>query len=473
MDFTSGQFAQMIAAALGGTAFFLLLFRMSEKASLGFLIMLIPFQIIDTRFGSLNVVMTYVAAFAYLIQGRLSKLPFFVPVLLILFAYMIAFSQSHPLARLYHVIYLVGFFSNILLFYMIYNFLLRTENWRFIIRCLLATNVLVVIYCAIQFAAGDQTFFFLGIEEFGLNPPRKDGRLVGPFKATAETAEFFTFQCLIIACILVFRPSRMLRWMAYALVSTNLLFLIATGNRGGFVTIIFGTLLFLWMYRRELGFARLARLLTGGTMLFVALGIVAVNFTEYGMLFERLEETEFSEEGIPDTRGRVWTMAWDEIVDKPILGHGPRLAITTRGNIVGDIEYVRFPHNLLLHLLYTTGIVGALMWIAFFTAMWAKLWFVRHASIDDEELATVPRMGIIILIVFFVSQLRIEFLRNSLIDYQNYLFVLFATMLACSDIVRARLQVKQRLTGFSTPPEPTDTTRRSQRGFAASRQSFE
>ena len=110
------------------------------------------------------------------------------------------------------------------------------------------------------------------------------------------------------------------------------------------------------------------------------------------------------------------------------------------------------------------------MWIAFFTAMAAKLWDVRHARIEDRELATVPRMGIVILTVFFVSQLRIEFLRGSLLDYQNYLFVLFATLLACSDMIRARLRRDKRLTGFSTVREPN---RRSPGGFATSRQFYE
>ena len=81
MDFTNAQYAQLIIAALAGIMFFLLLFRLPEKASLGFLIVLIPFQIIDTRYGSLNTIMIYVAAFTYLIQGRLSKLPFLGPIL--------------------------------------------------------------------------------------------------------------------------------------------------------------------------------------------------------------------------------------------------------------------------------------------------------------------------------------------------------------------------------------------------------
>lgn len=448
MDITVSQYAQMIVAAFGGTLFFLLLFRLPEKISLAFLILLIPFQVIDTRFGSVNTVLVYVAAFAFLVQGRLTKVPFFLPILAVLFVFVLAFTQSPAIARIYHVIYLVGFFSNVLLFYMVYNYLLRTQDWQWIVKCLVIVNILVVIYCAIQFAAGPSRVTFFGIQELSLNPIRKDGRLVGPFKATAATAEYLTFQCLLFCFLVLFRPPRRLSLLIFGLVAANLLFLIATGNRGGFVTIVFGTLLFLFAFRRELGLARMVKILVGGTTIFVALAIVAVNFTDYGILFERLEETEIDEGGVPDTRALVWPLAWAEIVKKPIIGHGPKLDITTRGQEVGDIEYVRFPHNLLLHTLYTTGIVGAAAWIAFFTIMALKLWTTRNASIEDRRLAALPKLGLVYLIVFFVSQLRIEFLRESLIDYQNYLFVLFAFFLATADIVRAQARTRTRNNGF-------------------------
>lgn len=443
----------MIAAALGGTLFFLLLFRLKERTSLAFLLLLIPFQLIDTRFGSLNSVLIYVAAFAYLVQGRLSKLPFFGPILLVLFVFLLAFTQSPPAARIYHVIYLVGFFSNVLLFYMVYNYLLRTRDWQLIINCLIIINILVVIYCAIQFAAGSTRVTFFGIQEFSLNPIRRDGRLVGPFKATAATAEYFTFQCLLFCFMILFRPPRPVRLLIFGLVIANLLFLIATGNRGGFVTVVFGTLLFLFAFRRELGLARMVKILVGGTTIFVALAIVAVNFTSYGMLFERLEETEIEEGGVPDTRALVWPLAWAEIVKKPIIGHGPKLDISTREREVGNIEYVRFPHNLLLYILYTTGIVGAAAWIAFFTTMAIRLWTTRNSGVEDQQLAALPKLGLVYLVVFFVSQLRIEFLRESLIDYQNFLFVMFAFFLATADIVRSQGLRRAELRGFGKQVE--------------------
>jgi len=457
LTLTNAQYAQMIVAAVLGIVFFLMLYRVSERSCLAFLILLIPFQIIDTRYGSVNTILVYVAAFTFMLQHRLTRLPFFGPMAAVLFVFLLSFSQSPPAARTYHVIYLVGFFSNVLLFYMIYNFLLRTGDWKFILRCLLVLNVLVIIYCAIQFWYGSERVTFFGIREFSLNPIRNDGRLVGPFKATAETAEYLTFQCLLLSFVFLFKPSARMRWAGIALVTVNLLFLIATGNRGGFVTIIFGTLCFLFVFRRELGFARVAKILIGGTTLFVAMGIIAVNFTDYGMLFERLQDTEIEEGGIPDTRSLVWPLAWAEIVKKPIVGHGPKLAISTRERRVADIEYVRFPHNLFLHLMYTTGIVGTAAWVFFFCAMAERFIRTRHSGIPDTQLAAMPRLALIVLTVFFVSQLRIEFLRESLLDYQNYLFVLFAWFLAMSDLIAARAIESRPVRGFGRQPPPSNS----------------
>jgi O-antigen ligase len=372
------------------------------------------------------------------------------PILFVLFAFMLAFTQSHPAARIYHVFFMIGFFSNILLFYMVYNYILRTGDWRLIVRCLVFVNVLVVAYCAIQFFAGAHKVTFFGIEEFTMVAPRKDGRLVGPFYATAATAEYLTIQCLFLACILLLWPRSRFRWAIVSLVTLNFLFLISTGNRGGFITLVLCSLLFLLAYRRELGMARVVKSLIAGATIFTAVAIVLVSFTDYGILFERLEDTEI-EEGVPDTRALVWPLAWAEIVKKPILGHGPKLAISTRFVRVDSIEYVRYPHNLLLHILYTTGLVGVVAWTTFFTALASRLYKVRRMPINDSELATLPRVGLIVLVVFFVSQLRIEFLREALLDYQNYLFLLFAFFLATSDLIVKEVVQRRTSRQFGKP----------------------
>ncbi len=437
----------MIIAAVAGIAFFVTLFKLPEKRSLGILILLIPFAVIDTRYGPVNLILIFVAAFAFLLQGRLTRVPLLGPILLIFFAFMIAFSQSQPETHFYHIIYMVGFVSNILLFYMVYNYVSRTNDWQYVVRCLIWLNVAVLVYCAIQFASGDNRVTFLGIRELSLLPIRKDGRLVGPFNATAATAEYFTFQCLILGYLLLHKPAKLLRRIMLGMIALNLLFLIATGNRGGFVTVLVGMMLFMLAYRRELGLARIAKMTVGSVTLFTFAAIVVVNYTDYNMLFDRLEGTEI-EGGVPDTRAEVWPIAWQKIVEKPIMGHGPRHAISTRNTKVESVEYVPYPHNLLLEVLYTTGIVGVVAWITFFTILAMHLFRIRKARIPDRKLATLPKLGLIILLVFFVSQLRIEFLRGALLDYQNYLFVLFALFLSTSDLIRRQLQEPDLAHGF-------------------------
>ena len=445
MDFSDSQYTQLIVALGGAFILFAVVYNVSEKASLGFLILLIPFQVIDSSYGTLNTMLIYLVATAFFLQGRLKKLPFLGPIVLILFAFLLAFSQAPAEARLYHILYLVGFFANLLLFYMVYNFVLRSKDWQFIFKYLIILNVLFVSYCGIQFLSGQEPFYFFGIEEFRMNPIRRDGRLMGPFNATAATADYLSLQVLFLAYMLIGMPPKRIRMLVISLLVLNFLFLIATGNRGGFISLVIGGLLFLFMFRRDLGFARIAKLSLAGGMLFTIVAIGVVSFTQYGMLFDRLEGTTV-EGGVPDTRARAWPDSWARIQDQPVLGHGPRLRLTTLERAIGDIPYVIYPHNLALHVLYTTGIVGLLAWVVFFWTMIARLMLVRSAKGDDHELAGLPRLGLVIIATLLVSQIRIEFLREGLFDYQNYLFVVFALFLSSRDLIveKARGSVVKR-----------------------------
>lgn len=450
MDFTDSQYTQLIVALGGSFLLFAIVYTVSEKVSLGFLILLIPFQIIDSKFGTLNMMLVYLVAGAFLLQGRLARLPHIGPFLLIGFAFLLAFSQAPAEARIDHILYLIGFFANLLLFYMVYNFVLRTKDWRFIFQCLIILNVFVAIYCAIQFVSGQEAFYLLGIEELRINPIRRDGRLMGPFNATAATADYLIMQVLMLAYILVGMPPRRTRLLVISLLVLNFLFLIATGNRGGFISLIVGGLLFLFVFRRDLGFVRIAKLSIVGGTLFTIVAIGLVTYTQYGMLFERLEGTTV-EGGVPDTRARAWPDSWSRIQDQPILGHGPKLRLTTLDRVVGDIPYVIYPHNLVLHILYTTGIVGLVAWIIFFWMMIAQLLSVRRVSCDDQELARLPRLGLVIIATLMVSQIRIEFLREGLFDLQNYLFVVFALLLSSRDVVVKQVSSTRVRRSFGKP----------------------
>jgi O-antigen ligase len=449
MDFTSAQYTQLIIALIGSIILFVAVFRLPEKVTLSFLILLIPFQLIDSQYGTLNTMLIYLVAAAFLLQGRLSRLPFLTPVLLILFAYMISLTQTHRASYVHHVLYLIAFFGNVILFYLIYNFMLRTKDWKFIMNCLLGLNVLVIIYCTIQFLLGSQQFIVPGIDELSMNAIRGDGRLVGPFKATAATAEYFSLQAIILWYVLFNSPPRKIRNFVYVLLTANTLFLLATGNRGGFVTLILAGLVILYMFRRQLGLPKIAKMaIVSGTLLSM-IALVVVNFTEYDMLFDRLESTTV-EGGVPDTRADTWPHTWERIQEAPLLGHGPKLWISIdRQDLVADIPFIMYPHSLPLYILFTTGMAGMLAWITFFTQMILRLIRARNIDPTHRGMGGIPRVGLAILIVIFASQIRIEFLRMSLLDYQHYLFVLFAFLLGSADglIANTRKEVQKQSFG--------------------------
>jgi hypothetical protein len=50
----------------------------------------------------------------------------------------------------------------------------------------------------------------------------------------------------------------------------------------------------------------------------------------------------------------------------------------------------------------------------------------------------MPRLGLLILVIFLVSQMRIELMRFHLHDYQQYFSMILAVFLAFSDRVRLR-----------------------------------
>jgi len=101
------------------------------------------------------------------------------------------------------------------------------------------------------------------------------------------------------------------------------------------------------------------------------------------------------------------------------------------------------PHNLYLFLLYTVGVVGLIAYLVFFGAMYGRFWRAKRYRSDDAFLNGIPRLAIVLLLVFLVDQLKIEFLRFKLNDAQHYLFSLWAMLLAFSDLLVTKANARK------------------------------
>jgi O-antigen ligase len=430
----------LILALASGVAFFAFCYFASPRKSVPVLLCLIPFQPISTPNGTLNVLLVYVMAIAFVLRGRIRWLPLGGFVLLILGAYVVSTGFAHPATRVAHAVYVFNLASAFLLFYLVYNFVRAEGDVRHILGTLVAMNVLVLIYCAAQTLVGEVSLF--GVRELTTMGLRADGRLLGPFNAVGLTAEFFVLSTLLMCYLVVYAQGRWARLGLYALIGLNLLFLIATANRGGFLVLIGAGGWFLLLFRSQLGTARAVGLGLAGIMLLSIASLVIINFTDFPGLFERLEATEIDESGIPDTRVKTWTGIAPLIEQHPIIGHGPHFYQLDEPAPYPGFEHPFWPHNLYLYLLYTVGTVGLFAWLVFFASLGYRILKGLRApglgSGPDDLPRGLVKLGAIMIPIILIDQLKIEFLRSQLIDYWHYLFVLFGIWIALADNLRTR-----------------------------------
>jgi O-antigen ligase len=101
-------------------------------------------------------------------------------------------------------------------------------------------------------------------------------------------------------------------------------------------------------------------------------------------------------------------------------------------------ELSDYPHNLYLYLMYTVGAVGLLAVLGFLATLFARVFSASRFPIRDDAYVGLARLGVLVLGVVFVDQLKIEFLRFVAMDYWFYLFIVFGMLLGVSDLVRFR-----------------------------------
>jgi len=430
MDLTSGQYIQLIAALVLVIIAFVGAYAGPERPIVTILILLLPFQPVTSKFGSVNTGLALLVFAAFLLKGRLRRFPLLFLVGAVMLAYMLSFTQVARETYPDHVYYLVAICANFALFYIVYNHVSHTGDIHRFFNTLLWMNILVDIYCFAQLLIGVDTGVHLGAGDLALRENRWDDRLAGPFAAVGVTAEYLVIQILLEFHMYQHEAGRNRRLLLAGVVMANLAFLVATGNRGGFIVLIGGSVLYLVWYRRELGFNRVLASAALGVFALAVVSVVIVTFTDFNVLYDRLLGTEVKE-GVPDSRLLIWPEAWERIKEKPVLGHGPRFRlISEESGLVPWYQIVPYPHNLYLFLLTTIGVVGMAAWFVFFYALFRRFRRARNNPHPDPFIAGLPKLSILILVVLLVDQIKVSMFRFNLSDYQQIVFVLIGGLLA-------------------------------------------
>jgi O-antigen ligase len=310
---------------------------------------------------------------------------------------------------------------------------------------LFALNALVIIYALAQMIIGFERLAFFGIEELSVSAGSKfaggETRLRGgPFGTIGINAEYLVIQSLIMGYLVIHIQKKWKKVLSIVLLSLNAMVLIGTGNRGGFFSIIFGGVLFFLFYRKEFGSFRMIALSIIFISIFAIMSFITVKYTKYNSLFDRVTETELVS-GIPTNRYGIWELTIDRIKKKPILGHGPRIHGVPKLKNFQELRHYDLmpnPHNLYLYILYTIGLLGLIAYFTFWTNIYKTFRKAKDKFSDDALLNGLPKLGIIILAVFLFDQVKVEYLRYTLTDYQHYIFMLFGAFVGFSHILQNR-----------------------------------
>ncbi|MHA1988354.1 MAG: oligosaccharide repeat unit polymerase [Promethearchaeota archaeon] len=447
-ELTTSQFMQIILALSVGIFVFLTGYFVSERYTVSALILIIPFQFVASKYGTANMVLTYLLGVSMILSGKIKGFPFLRWIFFIMSIYMLSFSQVHKSTYVFHLFYLISIFSNFFLFYIIYNFIINEDDPKLFINLLIVLNVLVIIYALAQMIIDFERLSLFGVEELSVSAGSKiAGREIrlrgGPFGAIGINAEYLVIQSLIMGYLVIYIKEKWKKVLSIGLLSLNVLVLIATGNRGGFFSIIIGSALFFYFYRKQIGSVRIVAISLAFLLIFTIMSFITVKYTKYDSLFRRVSETELVH-GMPSNRYGVWTLTFNQFLKKPILGHGPRLhGVPKLANFQEFRHYdlMPNPHNLYLYILYTLGFLGLIAYVAFWGNIYNAFRKTKNKYCDDVLLDNLPRLGMIILAVFLFDQMKVEFLRYKLTDYQHYIFMLFGAFVGFSHILQKKSQI--------------------------------
>ncbi len=453
MDLTTAHYIQLTLAIGFVVIGFVLAYAAPERPIVQLLVLLIPFQLVMSKYGSINTGLALIVFVAFLLNGRISKVPMLPWVSLLLFAYLVSLTSAPRATYPDHVFYLIAVFANIAIFYILFNSVHRSGNVRVFFNMLLWLNIVVDLYCYVQMLVGFESLAFFGVSELSLQQNRWDARLSGPFSAVGITAEYLVLQTYILLYMMFHEVKRNKQIIILAVIVANFAFLIATGNRGGLLVLIIGAVLFYLFFRSDFGAAKIFRRGVVGAVLFATVAVVIVSFTQFNVLFERLAGSEVKE-GLPDTRAVIWPLAWERIQEKPFLGHGPRIRlIEEEQRIIPGYSFMPYPHSTYLFIWYTLGVLGLVLFGVVFMVLFLRYVRGRHNRCEDAFLRGVPKLAVLLLILIAIDQLKVSMLRFNLADYQQYIAALLGGLLA------ATMLAEKGEPGLSPRAEKNDTRR--------------
>jgi hypothetical protein len=229
----------------------------------------------------------------------------------------------------------------------------------------------------------------------------------------------------VVACFFALRSDGFKRVLYAACIPFFFVGIAATETRSGFVIFVLGIVLMILLSRGiQRAHSSRAWIVMGVTLL-AAFPVITLlqKSSQTGFLFLRLSQTQTGG-GVSKlvNRSGVWNLFLAR------LPHGWHL-LFGQGPAFNYPFYREFPHSLPLTLIFTVGIAGA---VAFYTLLISII--VRCARAWAKTRSPYPIVGGLLLVLFVINEVKIEFLRAY--GYQWFVWALLGV--AAASAVTAR-----------------------------------
>jgi hypothetical protein len=427
-----------VIQAAAGLAMIILVWRFPLFVGLSLLILVIPFP---TRmsFGSTNAVFTFLIFLSWRVKAMMAgetgagRTPIDTPIMVMVLVYLVSFYNIPGMYQLKQgLVNFEEFIAWVALFYIVVNFIKTENDLRRIVMVQSVTCILVLLVAIYEIVFPGRPLVVGWLPLIG----GKSGiwefvqmRVGGPFADFELLAEYTALNVPLQFLMLLRARSQPGRLFWGILIIVTLTILLATATRGAFIALWIGMAYLFILARRALGFRNMVIVSVTAIMIFLIAAAFVQTQTGVASMYERLMKTTFVGY-MPDTRSDSWSEAFQRGLENPIFGHGPYFTLRA------GVRRFFWPHNVYLFYFYILGLTGVTCFVWILVNLLRTSF--RHMG---RALTNIPFSKSLLLIlhvmliIFAIDQLKIEYLRNT--AYPFIVWFLFGLTVACSRIAAA------------------------------------
>jgi O-antigen ligase len=426
--------SKRVVEAIVGLLFTYLIARFPLSWSLAFFIIIFPFPF-ALKVGTSNVVFLPLMIIIWLIRVSLGNVP---PprgsildriIIFMTISYIVSF-YNNPGGNLLvnALLYVWVYFTAIGFFYLIVNFIQDEKSLMQVVNAGVIGSFLVMVFCVLEMVMPGSVivpgWLYTGHKQALV---MKNIRIGGPFKDYELLAEYFALNIPILILLYVRAKRLLLRYAYFGLIILCFGLLMATSTRGAFISLFAGMAYMLFVIRRDLNIVRVTAALAVAAVLLLTEETLVAKYTISGGMFNRLFKTKFVG-FIPDTRAHAWPKALERAKQHIIIGHSPEWDLSRK------LEKFNWPHNGYLFYLNITGLFGLITFLLLLYTLLRSSIKLKATSMYDESFPRALMLVLhVMMVIFMVDELKIDYLRNYLYIY--FIWFFFGLIAATHNVI--------------------------------------